>query len=202
MTQACRTASGANSMEQVLMTRVGLRLPESLAFTEWEKAGRQIARVADSTAWCLGDWLAYGQTRFADRYQQAIVAVGLDYQTLRNYTWVAKRFDLPRRRTKLSFQHHAEVASLTITEQDIWLDRAEELGWSRNQLRINLQKSRASASADRAELTARLPQLSVEQERLEMWRRAAEQANAKFENWIVSVLDQAAAQLVPSMRDG
>jgi hypothetical protein len=190
------------------MTRVGLRLPESLSFGEWEKAGSQIARVADSTAWCLGDWLAYGQARYVDRYQQAIVAVGLDYQTLRNYTWVAKRFDLSRRRAKLSFQHHAEVASLTTAEQDMWLDRAEEFGWSRNQLRINLQQSRAVATAGRAESaepaepTVGLPRLSVEQERIQMWRRAAEQANAKFENWIISALDQAAAQLVPSMRDG
>jgi hypothetical protein len=42
-----------------------------------------------------------------------IVATGLDYQTLRNYAAVARRFELSRRRDNLSFHHHAELCALS-----------------------------------------------------------------------------------------
>ena len=41
----------------------------------------------------------------------------LDYQTLRNYAWVARRFAMSRRRDTLSFGHHAEVPALPEPEQ-------------------------------------------------------------------------------------
>lgn len=53
--------------ERIFTTRVGLKIPTSLTYDRWEKAGQHIFQVADSSAWCLGDWLVYGQ----DRYQTA-----------------------------------------------------------------------------------------------------------------------------------
>ena len=54
------------------------------------------------------------------------VVLQLDYQTLRNYAWVARRFPAGRRRAGVSFAHHAEVARLPEPEQDYWLRRAED----------------------------------------------------------------------------
>jgi hypothetical protein len=85
--------------DQVLANRVGLRFSEKLTFEGWERAGKQISRVVDSSAWWLGDWVVIGQAHFADRYKLAMDAVGLDYQTIRNYVWVARRFGMSRRRT-------------------------------------------------------------------------------------------------------
>lgn len=79
------------------MTRVGLQIPAAVSYDTWESAGRRISAVANSSAWCLGDWLVYGQWRYTDRYRRAVDAVGLDYQTLRNYAWVARRFEVSRR---------------------------------------------------------------------------------------------------------
>lgn len=53
-----------------------------------------------------------------------------------------RRFELSRRRGKLSLQHHAEVASLPVNEQEYWLDQAEQHGWSRNHFR-NILRERA-----------------------------------------------------------
>lgn len=80
--------------------------------------------------------------RFSDLHLRAIEACGLDYQTLRNYAWVARKFELDRRRETLSFQHHAEVSSVAPGEQDKWLDPAEEFNWSRNELRRNIRAHR------------------------------------------------------------
>src|SRR6266536_1438757 len=60
----------------------------------------------------MGAWLAHGQAAYRSRYRTAIEQTGLDYQTLRNYAWVAGRFELSRRRDTLSFGRHAEAAAL------------------------------------------------------------------------------------------
>jgi len=89
----------------------------------------------------LGDWLVFGQATYGGRYREAVERTGLDYQTLRNYAWVARRFELSRRRDTLSFGHHAEVAALPGPEQDFWLRKAEEFGWSTMRLRAEVRSS-------------------------------------------------------------
>jgi hypothetical protein len=175
---------------QILTTKVGLQFPADVSFDSWQHAGVQIARIVESFAWCLGDWLVYGQRRYTDRYKQAVDALGLDYQTLRNYASVARRVDHRRRRPTLSFQHHAEVAALSDAEQETWLSRAEQNGWSRNQLRQHLQ----SARRDQAKRTTTnaLPKLVVQNEQMARWRAAAARSSNQFEHWVVTALDRAA----------
>jgi hypothetical protein len=107
----------------------------------WEHVGTQIFSFADSSSWWIADWLVYGESEFQDRYEEAIKRTSLSYQTLRNYTWVARRFPLPRRRQNLSFSHHFEVVALDPPEQDYWLRKAEELSWSKNKLRAEVRSS-------------------------------------------------------------
>jgi hypothetical protein len=177
----------------IRMSRSGLSLPAHLTFERWERAGLQLAGIVESSAWCLGDWLIYGKQRYADRYQRAIQAANLDYQTLRNYAWVARRFEIGRRRETLSFQHHAEVASLPAAEQDEWLERAEQRGWTRNQLRRQVRNSRSDPGRS-ASGSLPLPRLRVPTDRFERWREAADQAGTDFDRWIVTALDLAAEQ--------
>ena len=183
---------------EVLATQVGLQFPHSLAFEEWERTGKKITRIVNSSAWFLGDWVVYGQARYSDRYRRAIETARLDYQTIRNYAWVARRFELSRRRDKLSFQHHAEVAALPVDQQDHWLDLAEEAGWSRNQLRQHIRNSRLAMRGEVAPERP-MPAIQVTTERLERWQRAAEQAGSSIESWIIANLDSAAGR---ALEDG
>ncbi|MGW2174764.1 LmbU family transcriptional regulator [Streptomyces sp. NPDC001705] len=187
-----RPAGAAPRRGQVLTTKVGLRMPAGMAYDEWERAGRQLADVLDSSSWWLGDWLVYGKDHYTDRYQRGIRAVGLSYQTLRNYAWVSRRFDLSRRRPDLSFQHHAELASMPAEEQDLWLDRAEERQWTTKQLRGAVRATRPSAPGPS---TAVEPsrRLEVPGSRLQWWHKAAEQSGVDFEEWVTATLDTAAA---------
>jgi hypothetical protein len=170
--------------------RDGLWLPAQLAIEDWSEIGLQIATIGDSSAWWLGDWLVYGKKKYPDRYKQAISASALDYQTLRNYAWVCRQFPIPRRRAALSFQHHAELASLTPDQQDEWLDKAEALDWSLHALRRQL-KAGAVGKRKRGDdlLTLKLPATQTQQER---WRLAATATGADIENWIIMALDDAA----------
>jgi hypothetical protein len=187
---AAAAVSGQSS-SVILTTRVGLRFPENLTYDSWEHAGHQISRVVNSSTWCLGDWLVYGQERYADRYRQAVAAAGLDYQTLRNYAWVARRFELSRRHLGLSLQHHAEVASLPDDEQDRWLEQAATLGWSRNQLRRAVRDHRHGETSIE-QRKAVLPRVKVPRQTVERWQRAAEQAHVDLHRWVVETLDRAA----------
>ena len=165
-------------------------LPAQLTIEDWSEIGLQIAAIGDSSAWWLGDWLVYGKKKYPDRYKQAISATALDYQTLRNYAWVCRQFPDPRRHPALSFQHHAELASLTPDQQDEWLDKAEALDWSLHALRRQLKAGavgRRKRSDD--QLTLKLPATDAQQER---WRLAATAIGADIEKWIVMALDDAA----------
>ncbi|MEV7729944.1 LmbU family transcriptional regulator [Streptomyces sp. NPDC087917] len=131
----------------------GMILPANLSERSWEQIGTNLRELVNSSAWWLADWLLFGEATYGwRRYKEAIERTGLDYQTLRNYAWVARRFEQHRRRDSLSFAHHAEVARLAPPEQDYWLRKAEQQKWSRNELRRSVRASLAVQSG-----TAELP---------------------------------------------
>lgn len=175
--------------------RTSLKLSPGMSLDAWRHLGRQIFVIADSSAWWLGDWLVYGETNYPDRYKRAITETSLDYQTLRNYAWIARKFAPARRRDRLSLQHHAEVASLMEPEQDHWLDQAERHGWSRNELRRRIRIGRRDERV-RAEVAH--IRMNVVAERKRQWQEAAQRADQELSEWIAAILDDAAvAALTP-----
>ncbi|MBL1120802.1 LmbU family transcriptional regulator [Streptomyces sp. 110] len=198
-----RRADGARDLgrSQVLTTGVGLQMPTELTFEDWQRAGLQISRLINSSVWWLGDWLVYGKDHFADRYQRGVRAAGLQYQTLRNYAWVSRRFELSRRRSRLSFQHHAEVASLPVVEQERWLDLAERENWSTKQLRNSIRDAQGEERQNCKE-ESNIQRLPVPGDRLTQWRRAAEQCGFDFDKWVLVTLDSAARQALAETEPG
>lgn len=124
------------------MTELGLEPKRPLHFEEWEMLGQYLGDVHRGLQWALGDWLAYGENNqdWADKYQQAIEVTGLEYQTLANYRWVASRFELARRRTDLSWSHHAAVAGLEPARADAWLDQAVRNRWTVAELKAQVKE--------------------------------------------------------------
>jgi len=202
--------------ERVMLSGSGLQLPTQLRFERWLGIGRQLSAVSTSTAWCLGDWLAFGERTYPGRYRQAIEQTSLDYQTLRNYAWVARRFALSRRRDTLSFGHHAEVAALAEPEQNFWLRKAEQHQWPVKRLRTEVRGSlaeRSNGQHDQAQhdqnerdwVTVRL-QLRISPSQLNTCQAAADKANLSIEAWTVLALQHAAqhelgATATPQLRD-
>jgi hypothetical protein len=173
---------------KAITKRTALAIPDGMPITAWRNLGRQIFVITDSSAWWLGDWLIYGQAHYPDRYKHAIAETNLDYQTLRNYAWVARRFPPHRRLEKLSFQHHAEVASLPEADQEQWLRQAEQHNWSRNELRRQINHHRRGLVARE---TIHI-QMNVVGDQKDRWQQAAEQAEQDLIAWIVTILDHAA----------
>jgi hypothetical protein len=109
---------------------------------EWVAAGRRIGTIGRCIQWLLGDWIAYGNLKFGERYARASQITGYDPQTLMNMVYVASRFAASRRREILSWSHHETLAALEQAEQDLWLDRAVAHRWSVSDLRMMLRTSR------------------------------------------------------------
>ncbi|MFD9499462.1 LmbU family transcriptional regulator [Streptomyces sp. NPDC060035] len=133
--------------KQARVQKSGMVFPQGLSERSWERIGASLRELTNSSAWWLADWLLFGEAAYGlRRYREAIERTGLDYQTLRNYAWVARRFEHHRRRDSLSFAHHAEVTRLSPSEQDYWLRKAEQQKWSRNELRRAVRASLAEQS--------------------------------------------------------
>lgn len=122
------------------ITPTSLDLPPDLPIEEWLEIGLKLQSVERSVMWWLGDWLRYGERQYGETYSQALDATDYAYQTLANAAWVAEKVEFSRRRENLPFSHHAEVASLTPDQQDRMLDAAEQEGWTRKALRLELNR--------------------------------------------------------------
>lgn len=168
-----------------------MRFDPLMPIDEWKAVGAKVAFYSEATAWWLGDWLLFGQMKYGRRYKEGVARTGLDYQTLRNYALVARRFELSRRRDNLSFQHHAEVCALPEDRQDVWLDLAAKARWSKMELR---RRVRAAATESMPGTTGTTLHLLVEADRDERWRAAAERSRCALEVWITRSLDAAASQ--------
>ena len=195
-------AAAGRSGERLMLSGTGLQLPRQLPFERWLGIGQQLSAVCTSAAWCLGDWLVFGEQAYAGRYRQAIERTSLDYQTLRNYAWVARRFAMSRRRDTLSFGHHAEVAALPEPEQDFWLRKAEEHRWPVKKLRRQVRASLAERSAEPDDPSGQGSdyhdwvvfslQIRMSPGQLATCRAAAERANLSIEAWTVLALEHSA----------
>ncbi|MEV6173529.1 LmbU family transcriptional regulator [Streptomyces sp. NPDC051954] len=201
---------------QAQVQKSGMIFPQNLPERSWERIGTNLRELVNSSAWWLADWLIYGETTYGwRRYKEAVERTGLDYQTLRNYAWVARRFEHHRRRDTLSFAHHAEVTRLAPPEQDYWLRKAEQQKWSRNELRRAVRASLAvqsdatgtppgsgdekqdvprpagstAAEKRRQQVTTLTIELSADQ--LEFYSKAAAAHGLPVDKWVTRMLDTA-----------
>jgi len=126
-----------------------------LAVADWVEQGRLLGAIGRASAWWIGDWIRYGSARYGDKYAPASRVTGYDVQSLMNMAYVASRFEVSRRRSGLSFSHHAELAGLAPDDQELWLDRAEAGRLSVRALRSELRKTRQRSAARLALAEAR-----------------------------------------------
>jgi hypothetical protein len=116
----------------------GLNPVGNPTFEQWESVGEFIKKSGQSVQFWLGDWLNYGEARWGEKYSQALDATDYSLGTLQNVSWVANSVPSSRRHENLSFSHHQNVAQLEPEDQDKWLKKAEEEGWTVFEMRQNI----------------------------------------------------------------
>lgn len=112
-----------------------LDLPMALVFDDWRRTGHAISRVGKAVPWWIGDWANFGECRYGETYAQVISELGLDYQTVSNYAWIARTYPVASRHEALSWRHHFDAAGLEEGERKVLLARAMSEGLTTREVR-------------------------------------------------------------------
>lgn len=112
-----------------------LRLPPDTPYDQCEALAKMFGELHKRCAWYIGDLLNHMEKVFGETYAQAADATGLNVTTLYNYTSVCAHIPRSRRRSKVRFSTHSEVAYLEPDEQTRWLKEAEKHNYTKQELR-------------------------------------------------------------------
>jgi hypothetical protein len=176
-------------------TKTELRLPDEVSYEDWLEIGKQLAILSSASAWWVGDWFHYGQWEYGERKIQA-ENLGIDYDTARDYAYVAGRFKLSIRIDTLTFSHHRLVASLDPEAQDHWLGLANTQRWSVAILRERMRDAQALKALRPPAVAAVVFKITAAAEQHECWTRAAAHVGLDLNDWATLTLDEAATQLL------
>lgn len=125
------------------LTATGMEVEGRPSFAEYEGVGDFIKRAHQASGWWLADWLRYGESRreWEERLSQAQHVTGLSEKRLKNIREVGA-IEPSRRRETVELALHEEVCRLPAADQEYWLERAEQEGWSRSELRLHMRAAK------------------------------------------------------------
>lgn len=161
-TTADRPSLSLISLPRCRVTQIGATFDDGISLEEWADIGKKAIRVSEAIQWIVGDWLNFGYKKFiealeenspdrreiGERYRIALECLPYEYGTLRNIAWISAQVPVSRRRDKLPFTHHQEVANLSPANQIKFLRLAEEKGWSRSKLRVEIRHENGEVETD------------------------------------------------------
>lgn len=131
------------------ITPTGIEFHQELSFDEWDALGTKLGPLGRSIGFIIGDWINFGDGRYGEKYEEALARTGIPYQTLANYSYVARRVEFSCRQENLGFEHHAVVAKLkTEEEKRHWLDMAEKHDLSVRRLRKSINFGRLATEEE------------------------------------------------------
>jgi hypothetical protein len=113
-----------------------------LSFQKWMESGRHLKKIERGHQWWIGDWLAYGEKEYPEKYEIVAEQTGYARRTLKNLKKVSKAVAVDCRRADLSWGHHRKVVSLTPAHQVEFLEKASKFGWTIDKLRAEVRQDR------------------------------------------------------------
>lgn len=117
------------------ITQTALVLPPDISYDQCEALAAMFGQLHRTSAWLIGDLLNHIERVYGETYAQAAEATGLSKGALMNYTSVCSHIPRSRRRPRVPFSTHMEVAYLEPDEQERWLKEAEQNRWTKEELR-------------------------------------------------------------------
>jgi hypothetical protein len=122
------------------ITQTALILPPDTPYDQCEALAAMFGQLHRTSSWLIGDLLNHIERVYGETYAQAAEATGLSRGALMNYTSVCGRIPRSRRRARVPFSTHMEVAYLEPAEQERWLKEADKNGWTKEELRVARKK--------------------------------------------------------------
>jgi hypothetical protein len=143
--QAASTPAGRSGPAE--LSGIAWRPKHDLNEAEWSAAGRRLGWIGRGSQWWIGDWLRYGNRKWGETYPRAARITGYDVASLRNMAWIASQFDVSLRNDRLTWSHHALLASLETAEKQHWLNESVARRLSVADLRVALRSRRIDEEA-------------------------------------------------------
>lgn len=127
----------------------GLILNRDITPEQFEALMWYLALMHESLRWAIGDGEFQGETIFGDDVYQYLEITGMSKESQRQYFRVAGDVPLERRRTELTWSHHRAVAPLDADDQVMWLQRAVENRWTKQELEAHIREWRGISEKPR-----------------------------------------------------
>ncbi len=109
------------------ITPTGIQFSDDITEPEWATLGGKLGELHNSMSFAIGDWLNYANTRWGERYDEAMAITGLSYKTLATYAHVSRKVQFSTRVENLDHSIHRTVAKLKDPdEQKYWLGVAQK----------------------------------------------------------------------------
>lgn len=128
-----------------------LAIHPTAGIESWLKIGTVLQGINVGYQWWVGDWLAFGEDKFADKVAQGVSLTGRAENTLRNWAWTAKRFAPHERHFELPFGSYHATARLKNKAPEMTMElltNAEEKGYSVALVRQQVADYQASHNDD------------------------------------------------------
>jgi hypothetical protein len=131
--ESSNNALSLDRPSRVTVSRTGLIFADDTTVDEWERIGRRLAEIDQSTQWAIGDWLLFGEGKFGQveksRYDAMLEMLGkrgYKRSTLFDFACVARAFDPSLRNETLSFNHHKTIMAAAEEDRMTWLEQTAE----------------------------------------------------------------------------
>lgn len=106
-----------------------------VVFEAWRTMLIDLLKAEENCKFYIGDLLNYGTAEYGEKYAWFVKDVRLREQTLRVWCSISKALPPSIRGYDLTWSHYREVAALDRSKQKRFLQQAEALGWSVQDLR-------------------------------------------------------------------
>ena len=162
------------------VTETHLDLDDNTTFDEWSEVGRKLQSAHRSLMWWIGDWLNFGESKYGEKYTQALETTTYSRQTLKDAAWVAGKIETSRRRDVLTWSHHKEVTALTIEEQEEVLGDAAHYKHTRSEIREQVRKIKSRPEPAKPVISDATVTLT-KQQRIERIRELSAQSRDSYQ---------------------
>lgn len=141
------------------LSATGLVLADpKLSRNRYEAIGALLGRSYKTLQFAIGDWLLLGEALYGEESYQYSEVLDMSPEGRTQYLRVALAIAPGRRRSELSWSHHRTVSPLEPRDQDFWLERAIEKGWSNRELGEQIRDALGPATVGRGSAAAKANQ--------------------------------------------
>lgn len=132
---------------------------DSLTFERWSAWGMRLREWGVRTIWAYIDWLVTGDERWNDMYSHVAEVLGIEEDTLRQYVHIGRTWPMERRRWPLpvTFYQATNAKWIPPAVAEELLDEAFERGWTREDLRKEVNERRPQIAPETKPITTLLP---------------------------------------------